>query len=467
MDQASGNAAMRISRRRFLQSAALSPVLGMAAPNAAGAQTISAQGGGELPPVIFAHGNGDQAPIWMTTLWRFESNGARRDRLTAINFTDPLARADDSVPQSGRSSTEDQLHEIAAVVDEVIARTGAAQVALVGNSRGGYPIRNYLATNGAKNVSHAVLCGVPNHGVFDWEANPGSEFNGRGPFLKRLNGGESDVVDGTAFLTLRSNGNDKYAQPDGRFVGKPGVPTNVTFEGPMLRGATNLVLEEIDHRETAFHPRAFREIFRFIAGREPERIGIVQEARVTLDGLITGAPGNVPSNRPIAGASVEIYRVARDTGERLGDPLHHRITEADGRWGPVVVEPDWPLEFILAAQGYPTTHTYSSSFPRSSAIVHLRPAQPLAKADADAGAGAVVTLSRARGYLGIPRDVVLVDGRQPTDVTPGVPRDATSTLRLSADEVGRAVACVFNEERIVARAWPAAEDRVTIAELIY
>jgi pimeloyl-ACP methyl ester carboxylesterase len=28
-----------------------------------------------LPPIIFVHGNGDNASIWQTTLWRFESNG--------------------------------------------------------------------------------------------------------------------------------------------------------------------------------------------------------------------------------------------------------------------------------------------------------------------------------------------------------------------------------------------------------
>jgi Lipase C-terminal domain len=347
----------------------------------------------------------------------------------------------------------------------VRSRSGASRVALVGNSRGGYPIRNYIATNGGKNVSHVVLCGVPNHGVFDWEANPGSEFNGRGPFLKRLNSGESDIVEGTAFLTIRSDGNDKYAQPDGRFVGKPGVPTNITFEGPTLRGATNIALGQIDHRETAFHPRAFREIFRFIAGREPERIDIVTEPRVTLDGQVTGAPGGVPSNRALEGATVEIYRVAADSGERVGGPIHRRITEADGHWGPAEVDPTWPLEFVLAARDYPTTHTYCSPFPRSTAIVHLRPGQALGPADA--GAGAVVIFSRPRGYFGIPRDVVLVDGSEPTDVTKGVPRDTTSTLRLSPAEAGRAVRCVFNEERVVARAWPANEDRVTIAELTY
>src|SRR5580700_2731904 len=177
---------MDISRRRFLGSAALAPALGLTAPLSIFADALAAAPGEELPPIIFSHGNGDHAPIWMTTLWRFESNGVARDRLTAINFTDPMARADDAVAQPGRSSTEDQLREIAATIEAVRSRTGASRVALVGNSRGGYPIRNYIATNGGKSVSHVVLCGVPNHGVFDWEANPGSEFNARGPFLKRL-----------------------------------------------------------------------------------------------------------------------------------------------------------------------------------------------------------------------------------------------------------------------------------------
>ena len=28
-----------------------------------------------LPPVVFVHGNGDTAGLWITTQWRFESNG--------------------------------------------------------------------------------------------------------------------------------------------------------------------------------------------------------------------------------------------------------------------------------------------------------------------------------------------------------------------------------------------------------
>src|SRR3954462_3417570 len=276
-------------------------------------------------------------------MWRMESNGVPRDRMLAINFTDPLARTDDKVEQANRSSTEDQRRELGEAVKELQRRTGAARIALVGNSRGGYSIRNYTKNGGGADISHAVLCGVPNHGVYDWDDGTGSEFNGRGLFLRGLNEGDSEVTPGTAFLTLRSDGNDKFAQPDGRFVGKPGTPTGITSDGPALKGATNLVLGAIDHRETAYSPRAFHEMYKFIAGRGPDRIAIAPEAKVTLSGIVTGTPGGVQTNRPVAAAAVEIYRVSSDSGERIGGAVHSSQTAADGRWGPAKVDPSWYL----------------------------------------------------------------------------------------------------------------------------
>ncbi|MGY4437581.1 pimeloyl-ACP methyl ester carboxylesterase [Bradyrhizobium sp. LM2.3] len=419
----------------------------------------------EVPPILFVHGNGEYDALWMTTMWRMESNGIARDRMQAINFTDPNARSDDKVEQAGRSSTEDQRRELAAAIAELKRRTGASRVALVGSSRGGYAIRNVIKNGGAGDVSHAVLCGTPNHGVFATDDQLNSEFNGRGAFLRGLNDGESEVTPGVAFLTLRSDGMDKYAQADGRFIGKPGTPTGVTVEGPELKGATNLVLGALDHREVAFHPRAFREIYKFIAGREPARIAIVPEQSVKLGGLVTGTPGGAPTNRPVAGGTVDVFRVDPETGERKGNAVHSAKTGADGRWGAAQVEPSWSLEFVLTSPDAPTTHIYRSPFPRSSEIVHLRAARPLGPADKDAAA--VVILSRPRGYFGLPRDVVLLDGKGPADIKSGVPTDSTATLRLPAGDVGRNIVAQFNEERIVARAWPASENRIAIAELTY
>jgi pimeloyl-ACP methyl ester carboxylesterase len=457
---------MKLSRRSILKVASVLPLAASNFGRRAFAQNApEASAAAEIPPMLFVHGNGDQAPVWITTFWRMESNGIPRGRLFAINFTYPQARSDDTVPQPNRSSTEDQRRELSIAVAGLKRRTGAARVALIGNSRGGNSIRNFIKNGGAEDVSHAVLCGTPNHGVFVTDDNLGNEFNGRGPFLRALNAGESEVMPGVAFLTLRSDGQDKYAQEDGRFLGKPGVPTGVTAEGPALAGATNLVLGAVDHRETAFHPRAFREIFKFIAGREPDRIVIVPETQVSLSGLVTATPNGVQTNCPVAEATVEVYRVSPDTGERIGAALHVSHTKADGRWGPALVDPTWPLEIVLNSPREPITHYYRSPFPRSSDILHLRAANPLAPADA--GAGAVVIMARPRGYFGLPRDIVLLDGREPADVKSGVPTDWSAMLRLSAAEVGRPVIGLFNEERIVARAWPAAENRIAVAELTY
>ena len=444
-----------LNRRHVLQGAA-------AFAFAASARRAAAQQ--EDLPIIFVHGDSDHAPVWQTLIWRFESNGYTRDRMYAVNFANPLARDDDSVAQANRSSTQDQLGALTAMIDTVKADANAARVVLVAHSRGGYAVRNAIASAaGAANVARAVLCGTPNHGLYALpDMTPGSEFNGAGPFLKRLNAGDSETPAGVPVLTLRSDGYDKYAQADGRFIGRPGLATNVGVDGPALKGATNVLLGPVDHRETAFGLRAFPEIYKFIAGREPARIAIAPEGQSTLNGLVTGLADGAPTNLPLAGALVEIFRVSRDTGARQGAPTYSGTTGADGVWGVATVESAAPLEFVITAPGYPTTHIYRSPFLRSAAMLHLRPAPPLG--EDDAGAGAIVTLSRPRGYFGRPRDIVLLDGAEPADIAPGVPTDSTTTLRLGA-AFDRPIVAEFNVERIVGRGWPRADGHMTIIEM--
>lgn len=423
-------------------------------------------------PVVFVHGNGDSAALWISTLWRWESNGWPRERLHAVHLPNPTARDDDTQPQPGRSSAAENAQALADEVAAVLARTGAAKVALVGNSRGGYAIRHYVERlGGAAKVERVVLCGVPNHGVWaNAGFRPNNEFNGAGPYLMGLNAPRGpngdEVTPGPQWLTLRSDANDKYAQPDGAWIGARGTPTNVGFDGPALKGALNLVLPARDHREVAFHPEAFSKTFEFVAGRAPATVAVVPEARVRLDGQVDGFAGTSPTNRPLAGARVEVYAVDPETGARRGAALHAKTVGADGRWGPFETTPTARHEFVVSAPGFATTHVYRGAFARSSALVHFRPER---LADADKAAQAVVVLTRPRGYFGVPRDRVALDGQAPAPgIPPGVAGVSSSRLRL-ADGAGRAVAGEFVSgpigERLVGRAWPVAENRVTLLEL--
>ncbi|HSR13574.1 MAG TPA: alpha/beta fold hydrolase, partial [Thermodesulfobacteriota bacterium] len=347
-------------------------------------------------PILFVHGNGDSAALWYTTFWRFESNGYDPSLLFAIDFRHPTARMDDTRPQENRSGTADQARELAAKITEIQARTGQKQLILVGSSRGGNAIRNYVKNfGGAPNVARAVLCGTPNHGVQANPENLNNEFNGSGPFLSGLNAGE-EVVPGVQFMTTRSDSNDKYAQPDGRFLGNPGKPTNVTYSGPELRGAKNVVLPWLDHREVAFHAKAFSAIYPFVAGGEPKTLDIIPQPRPVLNGMVSGFANGAPSNIPISGATMEIHRINPLSGEREGGLVHKKTISGDGLWGPFTAHPEAHYEFVVTAEGYPITHNYRPPFPRSSPYIHFR-LKPLS--EREKGSGSLITLSRPRGYL--------------------------------------------------------------------
>ena len=348
-------------------------------------------------------------------------------------------------------------------------------------------MRNYIANGGgAAKVSHAILGGTPNHGVrADPDIVPGNEFNGAGPFLMALNvpkgpGGERlpagaagvEITPGLKWMTIRSDNNDKFAQPDGLWIGSKGTPTNVSFEGPALKGAYNVVLPGRDHRETAYHPQAFAAAFQFVTGRSAvtpvgkhSALLITPEARVVLGGEVGGLTAAGPTNLPLVDAQVTVYAVDPATGARQGAALVDMTVGADGRWGPITTDSRTPLEIVLAAPGFATTHFYRSPFLRSSDLVNLRPER---LAETDKTAGAVVSFSRPRAYFGLPRDSVLLDGAPAAGIPTGVAGIATVKLKLDS-AVARPVVGEFRSgvisERIVGVTWPAKDNQLTVLEL--
>jgi len=432
----------------------------------------------ERPPIVFVHGNGDSAALWQTTIWRFESNGWPRDRLFAFDQPFPLARDSDPAAQPGRSSTAESLAFLQAEVDRVLKATGARKVVLIGNSRGGNTIRNYVQNGGGdQRVSEVILGGNPAHGIWNIAGfNEASEFSARSPFLRQLNqpkGANGDeVTPGVRWLTVRSDNNDKYAQPDGLWIGMPGKPTQVGFDGPALRGASNVVLPRVDHRETSFSPAAFDAAWRFLTGAAPATLQPVPEPGVTLSGRVTGLgtdalnpkSGNFTNNLPLPGAQLAVFAVDPATGQRRGNAAWEQTVGSEGRWGPFNARPDTFYEFVITAAGYDTTHVYRSPFPRSSAVVNMRPERVL---PADRDAQALVLMARPRGYFDLQRDTLRLDGNpKPAGVPPQGAGVASAKLKLPSD-APRAVVAEFNTERVAGQTWPLAQGHVSVLELTY
>ena len=147
----------------------------------------------------------------------------RASRMLAINFTDPLARsrrhggAAEPLLDRGPAPRTRRGHQGIEAPHRRIARGAGRQFA-----RRQFDPQLSSRTAAAPMSATPCCAAFPITASIDWDDSLGNEFNGRGPFLRGLNEGDSEVTPGTAFLTLRSDGIDKYAQADGRFVGKPG-----------------------------------------------------------------------------------------------------------------------------------------------------------------------------------------------------------------------------------------------------
>ena len=154
-----------------------------------GCATRTVQDDGRAP-IVFVHGNGDAGRSGRRRCGASSPTAGRPGGSMRSTCRIPLARDEDPREQPGRTSTAEHMAYLKAEVDAVISSAPApSKVVLVGNSRGGNAIRNYIQNGGGETkVSHAILGGTPNHGVWAVKGlRESSEFSGTGPFLTSLN----------------------------------------------------------------------------------------------------------------------------------------------------------------------------------------------------------------------------------------------------------------------------------------
>lgn len=407
-------------------------------------------------PIVFVHGNGDDASKWIGIIWLFESNGYPTGKLFSVRFSHPSARTNDTVEEVNRSSTTDATAELSAFVTRVLIETHSSKVALIGSSRGGMTIRNYLLHGGSNNVAFAITCGTPNHGVVALDANLNSEFNGKGHYLESLNhayGDSSEVPPGVKMMTLRSDKLDKYAQPNGIAFGTPQATTGVTYAGPALAGATNVVIPDLDHRELAFYPSAFAEMYKFITGATPTTTQVTPVSSPTLSGLITGFENGAFTNLPLADVHVRIYPV---TNTESTMPAYEFVTKSDGKWGPFQASSTQEYDFDLEFQGR-HVRFYKAPIPRSTTLLNLRflpvPTEPKVTGPGAPSVprhGSQLLIARPQGYFSRERDSVLIDNKIATDEPAGLPLNDAFLANLPTPPT-HITTVALRKETIVAR----------------
>jgi pimeloyl-ACP methyl ester carboxylesterase len=362
-------------KKRFLTSISMSSSL-LALGILLGASAAGANP--RLNPIIFVHGGSGSAAQFESQAMRFASNGYPHRYIQALEYDS--SSIGDILPQ---------VHaELDALIAELQAATGRAQVDLLGHSLGTFVSQTYLATPArAANVAHYV----------------------------NIDGGSADAPPG-------------------------GVPTLALWAGAAppigeIVGALNVTLDGQEHIQTATSAEAFFEMYHFFRGVAPATTDIVPEPPGQVS--VSGQVNFFPSNEGIAGATLEIWEVDPATGSRRGNgPVAKRVIDESGDWGPIdEVKGGRHYEFAVMRDGEEDINYFYEPFPRSDHLIRLNIATGLAPFIDTSDDHSALTILRQNefcGDLGAGSDILEVDGT-----------NVINTTTASCASVGSGSAAVF------------------------
>ena len=317
-------------------------------------------------PIIFVHGGSGSGAQFESQAMRFTSNGYPQDLIRVLEY-------DSSQPISTNPALMAVVHAaLDALIADTLSDTGAEQVDLMGHSLGTTVSHSYLATpERAANVAN-------------------------------------------------------YVNIDGRTASAPpgGVPTLALWAGavnrptpPLIVGATNVTIPDQEHVEVATSEESFFEMYHFLRGKAPLTTKIIPE----LFQRISGRATNFPANTGLDGATLEVWLVDGDTGERVGAaPRDTFAIGPDGNWGPFKAWFGLHYELALVREGEVTINYYYEPFLRSDHLVRLNVAGGLAPFITSSDNHTALTVVRFRefwGDRGAQNDVLEIDGTNVINAT--------------------------------------------------
>lgn len=247
------------------------------------ALSVNAQCDSTKRPIVFIHGFLASGDTYAGQILRFRERLYCPDRLFVFDWN--------SV--SGNGKRTDSL--LNAFIDNVLKRTGANQIDLVGHSAGGGLGRGYLIDSvNALKVAHYVHLGSRKWFYeFNWFSNK-----------KCLN------IYSIADKVMGSMGGD-------------------------VEGAINLDLKDKDHYEVATSVETFQAIYSFLNdGKDESDMYAIFE-----NSLISGKAVLLGDNSPIVKATVLVHKLNSLTGQRLSkEPFAVFQTDNKGSWGSFIAD---------------------------------------------------------------------------------------------------------------------------------
>jgi len=278
-------------------------------------------------PIVFVHGYSGSASQFESQAQRFIANGYPLNYLYAFEH---------DTSTSTTTVIAAQAVALDAFIDDVLAKTGAKKVDLIGHSRGTTVSHTYLSdTARAAKVAHYIN------------------------------------VDGRTATSLPGGVPTLAIWADG-WLSSGGPPTD-----PYARkivGATNVYILDQAHIEACTSAESFWYMFKFLTGVSPRTVQIPASESDTVQ--IAGRANYFPANTGALG-TLYIYEINPQTAARLSDtPVYQKNIDTTGNWGPVGLKKGATYEFAFHHTSGDKHYFYREPFYTDNYFVRLNTSNP-------------------------------------------------------------------------------------------
>jgi hypothetical protein len=271
-------------------------------------------------PIIFVHGGSGSASQFESQGMRFDENFYPHEYVNALDYDSTLTV----------ETQEDVWNRLDALIADIEDETGAHQVDLIGHSFGGLMCYQYIESSPERAAKVAHYVSIDSSSTY--------------------NLGVDHAPGGVPTLALWGD--------------------HGTCPGCSIAGMTNVTLTNHTHVQMASSADSFVEMYKFFAGFPPLTKEIFPQILGPIE--LAGRAVLFPQNVGVAGASLQIWKVNRDTGARIGKkPAAVYAIDATGNWGPFRAKMGQAYEFDIVREGQSDHPFYYEPWVRSDYLIRL------------------------------------------------------------------------------------------------